>query len=257
MKLIPDYAGARVDPSPNHGERVGLDAPDMIILHYTGMPDHGQALSWLKNIESQVSSHYFVWPDGRIVQMVPETRRAWHAGKSLWAGESDINSRSIGIEIANAGHPGGLPAYPEEQVSAVIGLCRDLIERWRIAPERVLGHSDVAPRRKVDPGENFPWDRLHREGIGHWVEPGPIRSGRYFQRGEAGQPIEALQGMLALYGYGVDITGDFCDRTEGVVEAFQRHFRPERVDGIADMSTIDTLHRLLAALPRFQGADEA
>ncbi|MCO5730309.1 N-acetylmuramoyl-L-alanine amidase [Rhizobium sp. SSA_523] len=257
MKLIPDFGQARVDPSPNHGERVGCAAPDMIILHYTGMADDTKALSWLKNIESEVSSHYFVWPDGRVVQMVPEERRAWHAGKSVWAGETDINSHSIGIEIANAGHPGGLPDFPPEQIEAVIALCRDCAERWRIAPERVLGHSDVAPRRKVDPGERFPWARLSAAGVGHYVEPAPIRSGRYFQRGEAGQPIEALQGMLALYGYGLDITGSFCDRTEAVVEAFQRHFRPERVDGIADISTIDTLHRLLAALPRFQGTDEA
>ena len=251
--LVPDFSGARVEPSPNHGERVGGTAPDMIILHYTGMSDHGQALSWLKNIESQVSSHYFVWPDGRVVQLVPEARRAWHAGKSLWGGESDINSRSIGIEIANAGHPGGLPDYSPEQIELVIALCRDCMGRWSIPTERVLAHSDVAPRRKVDPGEKFPWARLAAAGVGHWVEPSPVRGGRYFQRGESGQPIEALQGMLALYGYGVEITGEFCERTEGVVEAFQRHFRPERVDGIADMSTIETLHRLLAELPRYQG----
>ncbi|MGN7293354.1 N-acetylmuramoyl-L-alanine amidase [Rhizobium sp. SAFR-030] len=251
--LVPDFSGARVEPSPNHGERVGGTAPDMIILHYTGMSDHGQALSWLKNIESQVSSHYFVWPDGRIVQLVPEARRAWHAGKSLWGGESDINSRSIGIEIANAGHPGGLPDYSPEQIESVITLCRDCMARWSIPTERVLAHSDVAPRRKVDPGEKFPWARLAAAGVGHWVEPSPVRGGRYFQRGESGQPIEALQGMLALYGYGIAITGEFCERTEGVVEAFQRHFRPERVDGIADMSTIETLHRLLAELPRYQG----
>lgn len=257
MKLIPDFVGARVEPSPNHGERKDCEAPDMIILHYTGMADHGQALSWLKNIQSEVSSHYFVWPDGRIVQLVPESRRAWHAGKSSWQGEADINSRSIGIEIANSGHPGGLPEFPAEQIEAVVQLCRDCITRWQIRPERVLAHSDVAPRRKVDPGERFPWPALHGAGVGHWVLPAPIRSGRFFQKGESGQPIEALQGMLALYGYGLEITGEFCEKTEGVVEAFQRHFRPECVDGIADMSTIETLHRLLAELPRFQGTDEA
>lgn len=255
MKLEPDFAGARVEPSPNHGERVGGVAPDIILLHYTGMADHGQALSWLKNIASEVSSHYFVWPDGRVVQLVPEARRAWHAGKSFWDGETDINSRSIGIEIANAGHPGGLPPFPDAQIEAVIALCRDCAERWSIRPECILAHSDVAPRRKVDPGELFPWERLFRAGIGHWVEPGPIRSGRFFQRGESGQPVEALQGMLALYGYNVPLSGTFCDQTEGAVEAFQRHFRPARVDGIADMSTIDTLHRLLTELPRFQGTN--
>lgn len=246
-----DFSGAIVIPSENYGPRAGGRAPDMIVLHYTGMPDHGKALSWLCNRESEVSSHYFVGEDGSIHQLVAERERAWHAGKSCWAGESDINSASIGIEIANAGHPGGLPAFPDAQVESVIALCRDCGERWRIAPERVLGHSDVAPVRKVDPGENFPWARLHAAGVGHFVEPTPLGGGRFFQRGEEGQPIEALQSMLSLYGYDIEITGRFCDRTMGVIEAFQRHFRPERVDGIADISTIDTLHRLITALPKY------
>lgn len=246
-----DYAGASVSPSPNHGERANGRKPDMIILHYTGMPSADQALSWLCREESQVSSHYFVHEDGRVVQLVPEGRRAWHAGKSSWAGEADINSCSIGIEIANPGHPGGLPGFPETQVSAVIELCRDCGARWGIRPERVLGHSDVAPIRKVDPGENFPWQTLHLGGVGHWIDPTHISGGRFFQYGESGQPIEALQSMLSLYGYSLEITGNFCDRTKGVVEAFQRHFRPQLVDGIADFSTIDTLHRLLKALPKY------
>ena len=246
--------GATVTPSPNFGPRANGRVPDMIVLHYTGMPDHAQALSWLCNPESQVSCHYFVHEDGRVLQLVREQERAWHAGKSCWAGDSDINSASIGIEIANVGHPGGLPAFPEAQIRAVARLCRECGQRWHIAPERVLGHSDVAPIRKVDPGENFPWGKLHAEGVGHWVEPAPIGGGRFFQRGEAGQPIEALQSMLSLYGYDIEISGTFCDRTKGVVEAFQRHFRPQRVDGIADISTIDTLHRLLTSLPKFNPA---
>jgi N-acetylmuramoyl-L-alanine amidase len=246
-----DYPGASIMSSPNHGERAGGRQPDMIILHYTGMPGAEQALSWLCSEESQVSSHYFVHEDGQVVQLVPEARRAWHAGKSCWAGEADINSCSIGIEIANAGHPGGLPVFPGIQIDAVVELCRDCGERWGILPERVLGHSDIAPVRKVDPGENFPWEKLYIDGIGHWVEPAQISGGRFFQFGESGQPIEALQSMLSLYGYNVEITGEFCDRTKGVVEAFQRHFRPALVDGIADFSTIDTLHRLLTALPRY------
>ncbi|WP_454849916.1 N-acetylmuramoyl-L-alanine amidase [Rhizobium binxianense] len=246
-----DYRKARVQPSPNHGERTDGRRPDMILLHYTGMPTPGGALDWLCRAESQVSSHYFVHENGEVVQLVPEVRRAWHAGKSIWHGETDINSRSIGIEIANAGHPGGLPDYPQEQIAAVIELCRDCGERWSIAPERVLGHSDVAPIRKVDPGEKFPWAALHQAGVGHWVEPTAITGGRFFQRGDCGQPVEALQSMLSLYGYGAEITGEFSEKTAGDVEAFQRHFRPERVDGIADFSTIDTLHRLLAALPHY------
>jgi N-acetylmuramoyl-L-alanine amidase len=244
-----DHPGAEVIASPNHGERKDGRRPDLLLLHYTGMETAQGALDWLTREESQVSSHYFVFEDGRIVQLVPESNRAWHAGKSFWKGETDINSASIGIEIANAGHPGGLPDFPDVQIGAVVNLCRDIIRRWHIRPERVLGHSDVAPVRKVDPGEKFPWDRLASAGIGHWVEPAPVTGGRFFQRGDGGPPVEALQAMLALYGYNTPVSGEFCDRTRGDVDAFQRHFRPERVDGIADFSTIDTLHRLLKALP--------
>ncbi|NTF42477.1 N-acetylmuramoyl-L-alanine amidase [Rhizobium sp. AC27/96] len=252
MSAFPaDFAGAKVHPSPNHGERQDGRKPEIILLHYTGMGTAEGALDWLCRSESQVSSHYFIFEDGRVMQLVPEERRAWHAGKSAWHGEADINSLSIGIEIANAGHPGGLPEFPDAQIEAVIELCRDCGQRWAIAPERVLGHSDVAPVRKVDPGEKFPWARLAAAGVGHWVEPTPITGGRFFQKGDVGQPIEALQSMLSLYGYGTEITGEFSEKLKGEVEAFQRHFRPERVDGIADFSTIDTLHRLLSALPRF------
>lgn len=246
-----DYRKAIVRSSPNYGERAGGRKPDMILLHYTGMPTPEGALEWLCCDESQVSSHYFVHENGDIVQLVAEQRRAWHAGKSVWHGESDINSLSIGIEIANAGHPGGLSEYPKAQIEAVIELCRDCGQRWSITPERVLGHSDVAPRRKLDPGEKFPWNDLYQGGVGHWVEPTPITGGRFFQRGDQGQPVEALQSMLSLYGYGTEITGEFSDKMAGELEAFQRHFRPGRVDGIADFSTIDTLHRLLATLPRY------
>ena len=249
-----DYAGASVVPSPNHGEREGVDGPDTIILHYTGMNSADGALAWLANPESQVSSHYFVYEDGRVVQMVPERRRAWHAGKSLWDGAADINSRSIGIEIANQGHPAGLPEFPEPQIKAVIELCRDCGARWSIAPERVLGHSDIAPVRKIDPGEKFPWDILSQNGVGHWVTPAPIGGGRFFQRGDSGQPVEALQSMLSLYGYGIEIDGVYGEQTEGSVAAFQRQFRPTLVDGIADVSTIDTLHRLISSLPKFRSA---
>jgi N-acetylmuramoyl-L-alanine amidase len=246
-----DYHGAVVQPSPNQGERAAAAVPDMILLHYTGMGTADGALDWLCRPESQVSSHYFIQEDGRVLQLVPEARRAWHAGKSLWHKQADINSLSIGIEIANAGHPGGLPQFPAAQIDAVIALCRDCGARWSIPPERVLGHSDVAPVRKVDPGERFPWARLHAEGVGHWVEPAPIAGGRFFQMGDNGQPVEALQSMLSLYGYGTEINGEFSAAMAGDVEAFQRHFRQQRVDGIADFSTIDTLHRLLRARPSF------
>ncbi|MBL0374486.1 N-acetylmuramoyl-L-alanine amidase [Rhizobium sp. KVB221] len=248
--FIPDYRVAEVLASPNHGERRDGRQPDMIILHYTGMPTAQGALDWLITQESEVSSHYLVFEDGRVVQMVPEERRAWHAGKSFWKGDTDINSSSIGIEVANPGHPGGLPDYPGPQIAAVIALCQDIVGRWTIPAERVLAHSDVAPVRKVDPGERFPWDELALAGIGHYVEPAQIGGGRFFQRGDGGPPVEALQAMLAFYGYNTPVSGEFCARTEGDVAAFQRHFRRERVDGIADFSTIDTLHRLLKALPQ-------
>ena len=234
-------------PSPNFDPRTS--PPDILVLHYTGMKTGEEAIARLRDPEAKVSSHYVVEEDGRIFRLVPEERRAWHAGKSCWQGETDINSQSIGIEIANAGHPGGLPDFPDAQVEAVTALCRDIVSRHGISPEMVLGHSDIAPVRKVDPGEKFPWDRLASAGVGHYVEPAPIAGGRFFQRGDGGPPVEAVQAMLALYGYHVPVNGEFCDKTEGVVAAFQRHFRRERVDGVADASTIDTLHRLLKALP--------
>jgi N-acetylmuramoyl-L-alanine amidase len=235
-------------PSPNHGER--LDGPtDILLLHYTGMPDHEQALAWLCDPASQVSSHYFVHEDGRVLALVPEDRRAWHAGASAWGGATDINSRSIGIEIANAGHPGALPDFPPAQIEAVIALCRDIVGRHPIPSHRVLAHSDVAPGRKLDPGERFPWRKLAEAGIGHWVEPGPFAEGATLRPGDTGGAVEALQQLLALYGYDIEVGGVFDQRTEYVIAAFQRHFRPARVDGHADPSTLDTLRRLIETLP--------
>ncbi|MGU3536956.1 N-acetylmuramoyl-L-alanine amidase [Methylobacterium sp. A54F] len=237
-----------VMPSPNHGARRG-GPPDMLLLHYTGMETAAAALSRLANPIAEVSAHYVVLEAGRVVQMVPEGRRAWHAGRSAWKGERDVNSRSIGIEIAHPGHAGGLPPFPEAQIAAVIALCGDILGRHRIPPERVLAHSDVAPGRKEDPGEGFPWARLAAAGIGHLVPAAPLRDGRFFARGDAGQPIEALQAIFTLYGYDLPVTGVFDAATHAVVTAFQRHFRQERVDGVADASTITTLRDLIAALP--------
>jgi N-acetylmuramoyl-L-alanine amidase len=239
----------KVVPSPNHGERREGRRPDMIVLHYTQMADGTEALLRLCNPLSEVSAHYLVFEDGRAFQLVPEGRRAWHAGQGFWAGETDINSLSIGIEIAHPGHAGGLPPYPDEQIEAVIALTGDIARRWNIRPERILGHSDIAPARKEDPGEGFPWRPLHAAGLGHWVEPAPIQDGRFFARGDRGQPVEALQAMFALYGYESPISGEFDAATEALVIAFQRHFRPQRVDGVADASTITTLRDLIATRP--------
>jgi N-acetylmuramoyl-L-alanine amidase len=240
---------AKVFPSPNHGERATGVRPDMIVLHYTGMPTGAEALGRLCNPVAEVSCHYFVWEDGGILQLVPEARRAWHAGLSSWAGETDLNSRSIGIEIVNPGHEGGSPPFPAVQIDAVAGLCAEISGRLGIRPERVLAHSDIAPARKRDPGEFFPWDVLHARGVGHFVPAARVAGGRFFARGDEGQPVQALQAMFALYGYGIAVTGVYDEATEQVVRAFQRHFRREQVDGVADASTITTLRDLIATRP--------
>src|SRR4051794_13840859 len=173
-------------PSPNHGDRNKGRQPDMIVLHYTGMPDVEGALARLCSAGTEVSAHYVVFEDGRIVQCVPEARRAWHAGESMWAGKNDINSSSIGIEIINPGHQWGYADFPEPQIAAVIALCRDIVGRHAISAPRVLGHSDVAPARKQDPGEKFPWARLAAAGVGLWVAPEPIAPGKTLAPGDRG-----------------------------------------------------------------------
>jgi N-acetylmuramoyl-L-alanine amidase len=203
------------------------------------------ALRRLCEESSEVSSHYLVFEDGRIVQMVPEGKRAWHAGVSSWEGESDINSRSIGIEIVNPGHDFGYPKFPKRQIDVVIALCKDIVKRHKIRADRVLAHSDVAPARKQDPGEKFPWAKLHKAGIGHWQKPALISGKSGFKRGDRSTEIRAAQQMLRSYGYGLSVTGIFDKETEEVVVAFQRHFRPKRVDGILDASTYSTLEKIL------------
>ncbi len=240
---------ARVHPSPNHGQRATGAPIDMLVLHYTGMESAQVALQRLCDPRSEVSAHYFVDEDGSVLQCVPEARRAWHAGKSFWKGETDINSRSIGVEIVNPGHEFSYRPFPDVQIDAVMSLCSDICRRHKIHPWMVLAHSDIAPDRKEDPGELFPWKQLADAGIGHYVEPETLGSGLFMQEGDSGQPVEAVQSMLALYGYEIDISGEFDGQTRQVVTAFQRHFRPEKVDGVIDESTIQTLHKLLSKLP--------
>ena len=235
-------------PASNYGDRLKELNTDILLFHYTGMETAESALDWLCREESGVSCHYFVFEDGRIVQMVPEEKRAWHAGKSCWQDETDTNSRSIGIEIANPGHNFGYPDFPEQQIQAVIELSRDILDRHSIPPRNVLAHSDVAPGRKNDPGEKFPWQSLHEHGVGHWVPVQNSRSAGFLQRGDNGEPVAALQAMLALYGYGVPISGDYDQSTHDCVAAFQLHFRQGKTDGIADGETIATLDALIRAL---------
>jgi N-acetylmuramoyl-L-alanine amidase len=212
-------------PSPNQDERgTGVD---MLVLHYTGMASAEAALARLCDPAAKVSAHYTIDEDGTVYAMVPEARRAWHAGISYWAGARDINARSIGIELVNPGHEFGYRAFGEPQIAALIMLCQGILARHPIAPWRVLGHSDVAPARKDDPGELFPWARLAASGIGLW----PVRGG---DPGEA-----AVAGLLARFGYDPDVP------PEKIVAAFQRHFRQSRVDGMADGETRAVLSGLI------------
>ncbi len=245
------FIAADVVPSPNQDERKQGRVPDMILLHYTGMPTGEAALARLCSSDSKVSSHYVVFEDGRIVQCVPEQARAWHAGVSFWAGETDINSCSIGIEIVNPGHEFGYRDFPLRQIAAVISLCRSILtRRGPIRSDRILAHSDVAPTRKQDPGEKFPWELLNKSGIGHWVRPAPLNlEGPMFKPGDSGDAVKRLQRILRGYGYGIEETGSYDDATRDVVTAFQRHFRPARVDGVADASTLLTLRALLETRP--------
>lgn len=252
MTLAPDTPLVHeVRASPNFGEREGGLRPSILLLHYTGVQTAAKAIDWLTTAESKVSCHYAINEAGRITQMVAEGMRAWHAGEAVWAGENDINSASIGIEIHNPGHEWGYVEYPDAQMRTVEELCLDIVGRHDIRPERVLAHSDVAPRRKQDPGEKFSWERLARAGVGHWVKPEPLNPAEPgLATGVAGPLVADVQELLASYGYGIEATGLVDAQTDYVVAAFQRHFRPARVDGRIDQSTITTLQRLVTALPK-------
>lgn len=204
-------------PSPNWDERAR--PVSAVVLHYTGMPDAAGAIYWLTTPESKVSAHYLVAEDGQIVRMVPEDKRAWHAGASSWRGEGDLNSRSVGIEIVNPGHEWGYRPFPEPQVSVLIPLVAEIVERHGVEPRNVVGHADIAPTRKRDPGELFPWDRLARVGL---AVPTPARA-----TADPGWTDPGF--LLALNRWGYDVTDG-----PAAVTAFQRRFRPARVDGVID-----------------------
>lgn len=238
---------AALHPSPNIELRRGM-RPSILLLHYTGLATVERAIDVLSRADCKVSCHYVVDLDGRITQMVAENLRAWHAGVSSWCGESDINSASIGIEIHNPGHSDGYPDFPATQMQRVIALCQDIVRRNTIVPERVLAHSDVAPGRKIDPGEKFDWPLLARHGVGLWVEPAALDPhDEGLDLGAQGERIARLQAGLQDYGYGVPTHGRLDEQSSIVVAAFQRHFRPTLVNGRIDVSTEATLDRLLAA----------
>lgn len=237
-------------PSPNFNER--RSPPDMAVLHYTGMTSAKAALDRLCDPAAQVSSHYCVDEDGTVYRLVPEERRAWHAGVSYWKGETDINGVSIGIEIVNPGHEFGYNDFTSAQVDAVIGLLDGMRERWDIPDHRILGHSDVAPDRKIDPGEKFPWKALAEHGHGLWVEPDlPPDNvmGPPLGPGDEGLGVFSLQGALGKLGYNVLPGGPFDEDTATIVRAFQRHWLPDQigsaVEGRADARLRVTLMALL------------
>lgn len=246
-KLVTDLRLSKISrPSPNYDARKGL--PDMIVLHYTGMTSAAAALERLCDRAAKVSAHYVIDEDGTLYHLVDEARRAWHAGVSFWAGERDINAVSIGIELVNPGHEFGYRPFPEAQISTLIALLDDVRSRWDIPDSRILGHSDVAPDRKEDPGELFPWDLLAAAGHGY-VPSAPTASvealGAPLGPGDEGLGVFVLQGGLGKLGYEILAGGPYDDQTRLAVMAFQRHFRPSKVDGIADG---DTRARLTALL---------
>ena len=229
-------------PSPSFDARKA--PPDAIVLHYTGMPTGEAALARLRDPEARVSAHYLVEEDGRVFRLVPEERRAWHAGLGAWKGDRDLNSSSVGIEIVNPGHEFGYRPFPDAQVAAVIELVADVRSRWMIEDGRIIAHSDLAPERKQDPGELFPWKRLAQAGHGLWFEPPPA-PGQPLAEGEEGAAVFALQAGFSRLGYDLPPSGKFDAATTAVVRAFQRHWVQTRFDGVADG---ETRARLIALL---------
>ena len=216
-------------PSPNHDER---SLPiSMVVLHYTGMQDAASAIARLIDPEAKVSSHYLIAEDGQVMRLIAEELRAWHAGKSFWRKITDVNSASIGIELVNPGHEWGYRPFPKPQMDALIPLLSDICVRHAIEPANVVGHSDVAPARKQDPGELFDWELLGKLGLA-------IRRPRHGLQDPHWTPGGFL---LALERFGYDVADG-----PAAVTAFQRRFRPETIDGIADGETRAILLRLLS-----------
>jgi len=227
--------------SPNFGPRRGVEAPDMVVLHYTGMDTAEAAIARLADPASEVSAHYLVDLDGRVVRMVGEEMRAWHAGSASWGGVADVNSRSIGIEIVNPGRELGYPPFPEPQIAALEALLADILARHAIAPERVVGHACVAPGRKDDPGEKFDWRRLARRGVSVWLDPEPTE----LRVAEAAR----FQSAARRFGYGVPGSGEWCEPTRAVWRAFLMRFLPFEADAPPYGAGVGHLERLAARWP--------
>ncbi|MEO7026347.1 MAG: N-acetylmuramoyl-L-alanine amidase [Caulobacteraceae bacterium] len=229
--------------SPNFDRRSA--DPDMIVLHYTGMTSGEAALARLRDPVAKVSAHWLIEEDGRLFALVAEEDRAWHAGIACWAGERDINGASIGVEIVNPGHEFGYRRFPDVQIAALIDLIGEIRGRWAIPNSRVLGHSDVAPQRKTDPGELFPWRALAKAGHGLWVEP-PDQPGPVLAEGDEGGLVGQLRSAFGRLGYDCPASSAFDAAAAAIVRAFQRHWVQDRVDGRADGKTRARLEALLA-----------
>ncbi|MFQ3360527.1 MAG: N-acetylmuramoyl-L-alanine amidase [Alphaproteobacteria bacterium] len=220
--------------SPNYNQRENSKI-DMLVLHYTAMAGSCEDVcKWLCNETSHVSSHYVVDRDGTIFSLIDDNHRAWHAGVSFWDGSSDINSRSIGIEIHNLGEG---DCFPEKQISSLCRLIKNLMDKHGISRHNVLGHSDVAPERKKDPGNSFPWIDLHEQGIGIWSNKKITNNKSMVNIGEKSQKIEEVQNHLKSMGYNINVNSIYDNATRIIIEAFQRHWRPKKTDGFLDLET--------------------
>ena len=226
-------------PSPNFDARPVGVAPEILVLHYTDTESLDESLGILLDPAKQVSAHYLIDEDGTVYRLVDETMRAWHAGKASWRGLTDINARSIGIELQNPGHRCGYRAFAEAQIEAAIALCGDIAARYKISPRDLVAHSDIAPARKKDPGELFPWDRLAMVGLGYW--PGHVarrrRTIRDFGPGATDDAVVFVQRDMAAIGYACPQSGTLDAATADVLCAFQRRYRPWRIDGRLDGET--------------------
>lgn len=267
-------------PSPNFDDR--KRPIRFVVLHYTGMESADGALrvlsdplpqreAYLNEIPasplmvdgrpadrvlvpapmSKVSSHYLAYEDGRVFQLVDEAKRAWHAGRGTWDGENDMNSCSIGIEIANGGHDFGLPDFTEPQIQSVMTLVRTILDRHGLDPRAVIGHSDLAPSRKPDPGEKFPWKRFAQAGLSIWPAAGPEDGDQrvlFETLGTMNAGISTIQTGLGTIGYGVEVNGTYDNVLKDIIRAFQRRFRQSKADGIIDVETVALIGRVAAIL---------
>jgi N-acetylmuramoyl-L-alanine amidase len=228
-------------PSPNFNNRDTAVPLQFIILHYTGMKTGTEALARLCDKSAQVSAHYVVEEDGRVFKLVDEGKRAWHAGESRWKDVTDINSASIGIELVNPGHQFGYRDFPAAQIEALKKLTKDIIARHKMNPRTcLLAHADVAPVRKEDPGELFPWKDLAKEGLGLWPVPAEDDYGH--------AEDDEVQNLLRIVGYDVPNSGAYDRQTRAALLAFQRHYEPDNLTGTPEPETVARLRALVKLL---------